>query len=92
MKEARKPENVAVLRVMKYYVIIRENIIKLHVLLWENLLTEKTKYIVKYANDIIRACIYIIYMYVCIYTHMHIYFYTYNYREIVKDIFENAHF
>lgn len=33
----------SVLRVMKYYVIVRENIIKLHVLLWENLLTEKKK-------------------------------------------------
>ena len=70
---------------MKYYVIIRENIIKLYVLLWENLLTEKKpKYIFKYANEIIRAYIYITYMCVCIYTHMHVYFYTYYYREIVS--------
>ena len=33
------------LKVMKHYVIIRENNIKLHVLLWENLLTEKKAYI-----------------------------------------------
>lgn len=35
----------SVLKFMKYYVIIRENNIKLHVLLWENLLTEKKAYI-----------------------------------------------
>lgn len=33
----------SVLRVMKCYVIDRENTVKLHVILWENLLTEKKK-------------------------------------------------
>ena len=55
-------------------------------------INRKKKHIFKYINNIIRACIHITYMCVCIQTCMHVYLCAYNYREIVKDIFENAHF